>query len=76
MGSCTILKPSERIHSSFGLLTLPLMHTFYQTISSGIDTLGHWPYHQSLWPHHQNVCLSRDLTYIAKLLILIIISVR
>ena len=22
-------------------------------VNSGIATLGHWPYHQPLWPHRQ-----------------------
>ena len=27
---------------------------------SGIATLGHWPYHQPLWPHQQDISLSCD----------------
>ena len=29
------------------------------TEDSGVATLGHWPHHRPLWPHHQYLDMSR-----------------
>ena len=61
-GNKMCLGRNESGLKDFGVVW-PFMNMLLLDVYSGVATLGHWPYHQPLWPHHQDLSLLRDLTH-------------